>query len=125
VPGGSSLSIANSSFTGHGGHGVQTGGGSHVLNNLTITGNSGDGLRLYGSDDSQLLGSRLQNNTGDGIHTDSADRLTLDGLTISGNGGYGIEMNSRGAGSVLRNSSVQGNDVWRVLGPRGGSAMVP
>ena len=117
LPTGATLSISNSSFTGNASHGLQPNEGRYVLSALTVAANLGDGLHLNGADDFELLGSQVQNNTGDGIHSDSGVRLTLDGLTISGNGGYGIDMNTSGAGSIVRDTQVHNNGVAAKLHP--------
>jgi hypothetical protein len=88
-----------------------------ALSNLNIASNGGDGVEFSSADDSQLLNSTVQGNGGNGIHSSGSDRLLLEGLTIAGNTGYGIYMQSNGVGSIVRDTTVEGNGVAARLHP--------
>jgi uncharacterized repeat protein (TIGR01451 family) len=117
----SPVSWDTGTVSGNTGEGVYVATGRVALSNLTIAGNGGDGVELNSSDDSQLLNSSVQGNGGDGIRSSGSDRLLLEGLTIAGNTGYGIYVQfdgaSGGVGSIVRDTSVEGNAVAARLHP--------
>jgi uncharacterized repeat protein (TIGR01451 family) len=107
--------------SGNAGEGVSVAMGRVALSNLNIADNGSEGVELNSADDSQLLNSSVQGNGGDGIRSSGSDRLLLEGLTIAGNAGYGIYVQFDGAdggvGSIVRDTSVEGNAVAARLHP--------
>ncbi len=110
------------SVSGNGSEGVYVATGRIALSNLTITGNGAEGVDLNSASDSQVLNSTVQGNGGEGIRSSGSSRLLLEGLTIAGNAGYGIYAqvegtSTGGMGSIVRDTTVQGNAVAARLHP--------
>jgi hypothetical protein len=117
IPAGSTLSWDTGEVTGNGSDGVFVYTGRAALSNLTVLNNGGDGIDIGSAHDSQLVNSTVQGNVAHGIRSSGSDRLLLQGLTVTGNAGHGLYMQSGGEGSVVRNTTVQGNGVAARLHP--------
>jgi hypothetical protein len=117
MPAGSTLAWDTGTVTGNATEGVYIYTGRAALSQLTVAGNGTDGVELNSADDSQVLNTTVQDNGGNGIHSSGSDRLLLEGLTISGNAGYGVYMQLYGEGSILRDTTVEGNGVAARLHP--------